>query len=642
MSSVTEQKRLLRIQITLSDVVYNRVIYTDLLPNDSDLHFYYQVLLGFEEAVVTWCVEEVPAEFNTALLDLHEEAPTSFPHYDLKTSPSQEDMRKKYDDFLNQLCEMEKSRASLRLFARTTASASAANSNATSTTTTTAPADVQKRGNAAIAANRREWVRELLNQLNGDEEAEAAFQQDSAIVQVQEDPTRPPHAWILTPTCEVARNEKGSRILTEKTIADRWDPLLGTTLYPDLIVSRRISTASWSFQHQTCEEVVGAMVRWYLASQKATLCGGVSSFIPEADSELSFLLTQFRRIKVNPEFLIDNAESEESHNPTRKIFQLMTAIESRLLSSELSNPIVHSVSIEALRRYTTYVFRASNVPREIYSTQPGVEQMLHKWSRAKMGFLPGVDPLIPQWKETWELIMRGDPTAERVNHFLATLDAWDPSLAPLVTIPEKNAIAIEWIRIFFDTQVIHDPESRVKSVFLHEQVKRWAVQFVPELIFSAQFSPMNIGPVATIRGFTTRKLNHGRFTHKIRLKNIIPIEGMDLIDQIEGAAAACLSRPAAAAAGGAGVATAAATAAAAAPLQKEELVEANTIQFSTITEAKEDGTKTRKRTLKQTAVSGKGTRIEHFFAASVTTKSAAGTSASSSDDETDEIHLGSL
>lgn len=635
MSCVSSQKRLLRLQISLPDVVYNRVIYTDLVPNDSDLHYYYQVLLGLEDAVVTWRVEDVPAEFNTALLDLHEEAPVSFPHYDLKTAPDQNEMRKKYDDFLNQLCEMEKSRASLRLFARASASTATATA-ATATATSSAP-DVQKRGNAAIAANRREWVRELLNQLNGDEEAEAAFQQDSAsaIVQIQEDPTHPPHAWILTPTCEITRNEKGSRILVDKIIADHWDPLLGTTLYPDLIVSRRISTASWSFQHPTCEEVVGAMVRWYLASQKATLRDGLSCFIPDADSELSFLLTQFRRIKVNPEFLLDTSESDDSKNPTRKIFQLMTAIESRLLSSELSNPIIHSVSIDALRRYVTYVFRASNVPREIYSTQPGVEQMLHKWSRAKMGFLPGVDPLIPQWKETWELVMRGDPNAERVNHFLATLDAWDPSLAPLITIPEKNAIAIEWIRIFFDTQVVYDPESRIKSVFLHEQVKRWAVQFVPELIFSAQFSPMNIGPVATIRGYTTRKLNNGRFTHKIRLKNIIPIEGMDLIDQIEGAAAACLSKQAA---------TPPAQAQAVAQGAKE-VMEANTIQFSTITEAKEDGTKTRKRTLKQTAISsdgkGKGTRIEHFFAASVTTTA----EASSSDDdaeEAEEIHLGNL
>ena len=114
-------KRLVCIDIVAGRTLYSRTVYTEYVPVTEDLNFYYRELCGITDAIITTTLIDVPPDFNQALVAFSEQIPTRFPAYDITGSLEEADNIAKYHDYIQNLSEMEKSRAKLQVHIQTPA-----------------------------------------------------------------------------------------------------------------------------------------------------------------------------------------------------------------------------------------------------------------------------------------------------------------------------------------------------------------------------------------------------------------------------------------------------------------------------------------------------------------------------------------
>ena len=506
-------KSLQCLEIKTAQKVFHRVLYTDETPNQEDLEFYYRTLLGFTDATITITCEEVPFDFNSSLLGIQDLAPSGWPACELETAPEDAEKRVKYLDYIQRLCEMERSRAALRLFMRNNASNTASASTRSPTDLYATNAVTQDEIYTTRRHRmKRSWVHEVLKKINEEIYGDDAY----AIVacEMNEDP----FGWILTPTMKGGRSSIGSRIVLNKEVGRKWLELLGTTFYPDLVVSGRISTASWAFQHALSNELIETTTRWYLASQDATLTDDISPFLPNADKDLATLFLAFRRVKISDRLLSEGAGTDR----VSQVYKILSAIENTLLAPGGGEDGIQIIEYDTFLKYVQYTLRGFNIPREIYGSMEGVSQTVARWVRGRLGFVACVPPLLQAWGEIWTLLMgENPPTAIRVNLFLATLDSYDMVQVALMTQMDKLAISQEWIRVYIETQLVPDPDSKIRSTVLYEQVQLWCLKYLSGEVFGNQFSATYIGPILTRRGMIVKKEKTGRFMGGYRFKNFI-------------------------------------------------------------------------------------------------------------------------
>jgi hypothetical protein len=544
--------------------------------------------------------EPVPEDFNVSLLPNSDAAPSAFPACDLETTQDELQKRAQFKQYVRQVCEMERMRASLRFMVQPTAS------------TETEDAESKPK----VKQTRQQlWFQELLRTLDADSEVE----RDALMPVHESEESRIPIAWILTPCVADVRRRQGSRIITDPALGTKWAPLLGTPVCPDMIVSRRISTAGWGFQGEHSDALLRNVVDWFIKSQDSAPKDGLTPFLLGADKELARILFTFKRTRVNERFLTE--EREDATDPLSQVYRMMKQVEFQLLASSLEDPKIPKIGYDLFRKYLSYIFKNAGIPRDYYDSDPNVERILIRWVDSQMGFRADAAPLVESWKTLWEIVVKERATPDRVSIFLMTLDSHDPLSVMLFSTTDKQALATEWIKMYLDTQVIPDVKEKVKSVILHEQVRQWCSQYIPELVFVNQFMPGFIGPVCTRAGFYTKRFKAGRFVQGLKFKYII---GTDAGNEV--------------------AATADAEDVADSDEEQERqerqeqqeqqeqstevlevqepaeapVKEVNTVQYTSVTQT-EGGVKTRKRTVKQTVVAESDkARIEHFFASTTT------------------------
>jgi hypothetical protein len=584
---------LLQLQISTPEKLWERCLVSSYVPPQEDVEFYYTRLLDLKDAKVTVRAMEIPEDFNASLLPSHEEAPSEFPSHDLETLPEENERREKYEQFINQLCEMERSRVALKNLSKKSALSKPDSKPKYTTALTDEPLHLIGYANDRnISMERRAWVQDLLHELD----PENSVPEDENQI-VTSDAENAPFGWILTPVLASARGSLGSRILLDSSNGLKWERLLGTDLYPDLIVIRRITTNGWTFEGPESDKLLQTVVHWYIASQDAKISDGMTPFLVGLEKGLTNILHTLRSVRVGERLL----DMSDTSNPQVQVHKLIEYIESQCLGSAETDAEVQPISISVFHKFLGYAFKASKIPREAHVMDEKIPLIVERWVKAQYGFKTDAPPAVPAWKELWELVMRDKPTAIRINHFLASMDVWDPVASVSIIGQDRSAIAQEWMRIYLDTQVIRGESFKVRSVILHDQMRKWCFRYLPESIFVTHFSANNIGPILTKRGFPTTKLKNGRYVTGIRFKNVVGSE-----EELAGETVATEEEIRAA----------------------EALKEANTVQFTTVTQDNEDGSKTKKRVVERTVVAEKdGARIEHYFAASVTTET---------------IHLGTL
>lgn len=578
---------MVQLQITTADKIWDRCLICDVAPAVEDLTFYYQQLLGFSDAEVTIRAESIPEDFNASLLPCNLEAPCDYPSNDLETTLDTADQRERYNQFIHQLCEMERSRAALKTFSR--GGKKTQKPKYTDAITDEALYLTGYANDQSKKLERRAWVQDILREIDPD-----SFEESVNPLTVK-DGSPPPVGWIIVPSQSMARQSIGSRIILDPAIGMKWERLLGTDFYPDLVILRRLNTQGWTFDNPASEKLLSNLVTWYLASQDAKIENGMTSFVVGLEKELGNLISALKTVKVGERLL----DMDNDADPRVRVQKIIRRLEEDCLESTSVDESIQPVSASVFHRLLAYAFKTAKIPRDMYATDDKISLVVERWVRSQMGLKSDAEPLVPEWKMVWDLVMRNKPSSVRLNHFLASMDSWDPVAGVGLTSLDRAAIAQEWIRIYADTQLIRGESFKVRSMVLHDEVRKWCLKHIPESIFSPQLSCVNIGPVLTKKGLKVTKLKSGRYILGVKFRNLVG-SGEDLAGET-----VATEEEIRAAENSTG----------------ETLKEANSVQFTTVTKDNEDGTKTKQRVVERTVVAEKdGALIEHYFTATVTTE----------------------
>ena len=491
-------KYLLSITIEGKEKVWNRSLLSSYVPELNDLYYYYNNLCGLNADEILLHSEIVPEGFNDTLLTIITTQPTQFPVNDLETDVGNTEKREQYQNFIKQVCDMERTRESLNVFAK----------------------PVIQETNEKIYANtsshleqKRAWVRELLASLSSEQDYMEYSRSDELVL-------RPEHAsipilgWILTPVVDDIRYQKGSRILLDNELGKKWEALLGTDLYPDLIVCRRITTAFWKFRHTTSDTLLQSMLDWYLTMQAVTIENGITDWMENAEGDLKQLIASIKSIKVNPK--IENMGADGR----TQVETIAYIIEKRFLGSVFDDSTIHPITADLYLRYMNYVYVSLKIPSEQYWNLESLRQTYARWESEKLGFLPDKAPYIEAWADIWKMVMLGDPQLERVAFFLKTLDSWDAIQSILITIPEKHTIVREWVNLYIKNETLPDHTASIQSGIVHDRVYNWCIRFIPKNVFHLQLIPEVIGPVFTENGYPNAKRKGGRWLKGFVFKNL--------------------------------------------------------------------------------------------------------------------------
>jgi hypothetical protein len=495
-------------------LVWNRALVLTFIPEKDDLLFYYKTILDLQITDVDIKSYEIPESFNSTLINVNDEVPRNFPYYDLETAVNDSEKRQRYYNYIEQLCLMEKNRAELNVFKH---EGERRKKEAVAEHDSSDLSDLYEHKSRTV--NRcRGWVNELLRSLDAEYEEKPA-EEENGLTCVLKEEEYVPIGWIFTPSMAHIRNSRGSRIVVNPEIGKKWESLLGTDLYPDIVVARRLSAETWAFQHETANALIRATIDWYLATQDSKLVDGISPWIPAAEREISGLFTVFRRIKVNERLMHDAIP--KIHDKHGQIIKLMHQVESQLLVSSSEDPSVKPCPAEIFQRYMVVLFRGFNIEKDYYNGNENLIAHTQRWARNQMGFRTEVDPLLPAWANLWSATTREkkQTSPERVSLFLRSLATWDPLESVNLTLDQKKNMVTDWVLCYIDNELIVDPDGRELSTVLQARCQDWCLKFLPRSIFGTNFSSMATTPVLSRLGFISVKKTRGRETMGIRFKH---------------------------------------------------------------------------------------------------------------------------
>jgi hypothetical protein len=495
-------------------LVWNRSLVLNFVPDKDDLIFYYKTLLDLQVTDVEIKSYEIPESFNSTLINVNDEVPRNFPYYDLETVVDDNEKRQRYYNYIEQLCLMEKNRAELNVFKH---EGERRKKGVEVEKDSSDLSDLYERKSRTV--NRcREWVNELLRSLDADYEEKPPAEENGLTCVLKEEEYTP-IGWIFTPSMAHIRNSRGSRIVVNADVGKKWESLLGTDLYPDMVVARRLSAETWAFQHGTADALIRATIDWYLATQDTKLVDGISPWIPAAEREISGLFTVFRRIKVNERLMNDSIP--KIHDKHGQIIKLMHQVESQLLASSSEDPSIKPCPAEIFQRYMVVLFRGFNIEKDYYNGNENLISHTQRWARNHMGFRTDVDPLLPAWINLWSASTREKKQTgpERVSLFLRSLGTWDPLESVNLTLDQKKNMVTDWVLCYIDNELVVDPDGRELSTVLQARCQDWCLKFLPRSIFGTNFSSMATTPVLSRLGFVSVKKTRGRETMGIRFKH---------------------------------------------------------------------------------------------------------------------------
>jgi len=454
------QKHVLLIAVQVSKTTWLRSLCVEELPKKEDIVFYYRDLCGFKDAVISVTAHAVPTEFQESLLAVES---TAFPKRHVEAASDEKVAE--YRAYIHQVCEAERSRIRLTVD-RDEASTKEARDPT--------PREPKKR---------KTWASELLSQLN----TVSTEATDAEVV-----------AWVITA-------EKESRILMDSAVGAAWEPRLGSPLYPDFVVSRRITTASWGFQHPSSVSLLSATIAWYLAARGVVVTNGVSSPVAGIESDLLALTAPFAALKgVTEEKEEEEEKGEEDYvgkprntdlaedrpslsrfskikaTPPKPIVVLLQKIEQSMLFSRMENTSVEPLSESILRRFLTYMARGHSIDAE----DEIVGTTIRRWVTAQMGFSTKTRPLLTSWNPLWDTLMsaegrRDAVTAARVDLLVRTLDAWDACESAVMTEEQRRILLEDWIAVYRDKELVADRGARVIFATLETDPLGYLDQFLP-------------------------------------------------------------------------------------------------------------------------------------------------------------------
>jgi hypothetical protein len=477
-------------------------------PNvQQDLKFYYEVLLGLGEVKIECRHQQVPATFPLTLLGASAEPPRTFPSFDKEVGFEEE--QKKYLALIDRVAEMERMRAECGVAGM--------------------PVDTPRETADSFGWHPKQppkyqaWVREILAAIHTES---AAWNEDTTAI-----PDDHTIAWILTPIVGDVRDTKGCRILTDPDLGKYWSSRVGTELYPDIAICRRLSTVRWRVNNRRSADLARVAIEWYIEAQVLEMGNtpGVSPWIQRADEDLASVLVPFQNLGPRQTFARpDRPRMPEEEERKHPLTTILHSLEGTHVLSELTNTDVYPLKEAQWAKYLRHVFRMYGIGVDVIDAYwSGVEDVIRLWIRGGQGVDVGNKALFEKWEVVWEMIFRGrdaTPNATKFQQFLDTLDAHDPITVLGMRSGQKSEIAKIWMGMFVERELVPDPKSSLNSSVLYEAIRNYVLRFLPEPFADPLLKPANIGPYLAIIGYPVKRNKQGRVVPGLRYKN--PIDYM--------------------------------------------------------------------------------------------------------------------
>lgn len=516
-------------------------------PTQEEMEFYYKTLLGFTHYRITLHTREVPEGFALSLIGAVNEIPNSFPAHDIQVAA---DAYASYFQLLDHVCEMERIRAAVGISG---AGAGAGTGTATPTVMSNNPA------RRAHLAKYRSWVDGILASIR----ETSAFAAEPLKITAGDDDS---FGWILTPALTEAREVYGNRLVVSATVGRKWASKVGTYMFPDIVVARRLSTVNWFMNNARSAKLARTAMKWYVETQTMSPMPdtGVSPWIQQAESQLASVLMPFQTLEPRQAFVwgaafdgrgarrdssdsdisSDGGESHGSHGshrshrsadappPQRPNFNatlttIIQRIEQDYIQCTLDRddePNILRPRREQWERFIRYVLRAFGIINEMIDQHwEYFADVIAMWVRGAQGLDMNRPPLIERWAPMWEVLfwphtadtfkMRELPPlnlSDRFDTFLQTLDTHDPLLGATMTSTRKQELTDKWVRVFVEREMIPSPSQRVVATVLYDSMRRWILQFVSPTVMDGTVKPMTMGPILSLVGHLCEKGRKGR------------------------------------------------------------------------------------------------------------------------------------
>lgn len=517
------EKHVATITVRWKETTWLRSLCVDAPPAEKDIEFYYKTLCGFTDAVVTLHTQHIPTDFDESLLSLETKEdkedndstmPLEFPVH--SAAETTETKVAEYIHYVNQVCEMERSRARMAMERK--------GGNGTRHKNRNSPE--AQRGKRRHVGNRK-WVDELLAALKA-EPATAT----TALVPAESGAI--PAAWLLAPTAWAKRARDGSLLVLDAAVGFAWEQRLGTDLYPDFVVSRRLTTASWAFQHSSSSSLLSSVVQWlaaqhpsgWLRNAEARVDGALAPFLGGAespkdggnaaapkesrgpkDSEADCGETEKdgEKDKDSPE----TAAATATTATTATIHVLLQQIEASMLYSKAEVAEVEPLSIPTLTKLVDYMARSFGIPKETYADNASVSAVVRRWSLSQRGVSRKTKPLLASWKEVWGLLLGPKTpvvgTAARVDLLVLTMDAWDLVEGAVMTEEAKKELWDQWLGVFCETELGPQKGAKIPLTTMEDAA----------LAFLRRFLPLSLSTTKRFRESLTQSLSRKGYSSTV-------------------------------------------------------------------------------------------------------------------------------
>lgn len=495
----SEQKYLLTIELEEKENILVRSVLLNRKVELSEIEFYYHVLLGFANFTIRVREIEVPDSFTLSLIGSNgSEVPKHFPAHDHETT--QEGLVKYYE-LIDHVCKMEKMRAECGIL------------QPSSTTSTSQP--VPK-----ISSRYTAWIQEVMEAFR-----KATVDEEEIVAEDNET-----IAWIFTPVLQEIRETRGSRIITDTDVGKQWVHQLGSELFPDLVVRRRLSTVDWRFQHPTSNILAKSAIEWYIQAQLVGEApkSGISPWILRADEDLLAVFTPFKNLGPRQTFDLPPSEKGVKKEKIHPLLHILRRLEGDHILSLLSQPPTENEESEikileltkdVWNRYLRHVFKMYGIGSDVMDSCWGpVEDLVNVWIRGSHGVRLDRGALFAPWQPLWELLIPTKPCLDRFMLFLRTLDVYDPILAITLTNSTKYELANDWIKLYVDMEMIVDEKGRISATQFYSDVREWCLRYTPLTVFDNALKATNIGPTMTKLGFPCHRTKQGRKLMGIRYR----------------------------------------------------------------------------------------------------------------------------
>ncbi len=483
-------KTLVTLLIGSSGPTWIRNVLLDSVPEHlkEDMETYYRDFLGVGNVKVVYRTFEVPESFPLALLGPSE--PQTFPIFDKEVMNELE--KEKYVALVERMVEMERMRVECGLSGEPAS---------TGSSTPTAP-----------TGRYEAWVEELLETLRQHEP------QKEDTRSIPDDATV---AWIITPVLESERAKKGCRILTDMELGKYWASRLGTDLFPDLVICRRLSTCRWRIRNQHADLLAKAAIDWYVAGQTliAGPLPGLSAWIQQADRDLASVLLPFQNVGLAEAF---HPSGEDTTHSLTSILQSLEGTHI-LCSLTNTNTSIYKPTRDQWTRYMRHIFRMHGILTGVIDSYwQGVEDCIALWIRGGQGVDVGNTALFDAWKPIWNKLFRDRDSITidvKFGEFLDTLDLHVPMTVIGMQSYEKMAIANIWIQMFFEEELVEDTTGILHASVLYDSVRTFVFRYCPKLAVDSVVQPTSLAPYFTTRGYASTRTKKGRFITGLRYKN---------------------------------------------------------------------------------------------------------------------------